>query len=351
MQNWIKHASTTKAGIRDINRFKKLCLGDFTPHFKIHPDNWRHPETTEKLVMILRQHYGKTELDANIRGIIRRFLKFGMKLQITQSDAKTLGIKGDKDNMGAHAYASFESGQYEAGKKFALKHFGQLFYLKFGVKFWTFVRPSTLYIIKLDQLVFYDREIEYLNLNGEKIVLTVTVDGQKTITNKALHDMALDSDSEKYTILKYTDRACHIKDVMEYKTNTAYPKYVYDNEIVLELEKYVTDRIKKGFKYLFWDDNSAVFTKDNYDKIVTTVRKTDNWKFKRTFLGIGCKDPIFSSDSNYAMRHVGVQHWLDLTDYDYGFVAEMGWEDMATLRIWYGRRIRKSFEKKVARFF
>jgi hypothetical protein len=223
--------------------------------------------------------------------------------------------------------------------------------LKFGVKFWTFVRPSILYTIRLDQIIFYDREIEYLNLDGERIVLSVTVDKEKTITNRAQYQMALDANSEKYAILKYTDRACHIRDVREFKTGTDYPKYIYDNELVKRLESYVTDRIKKGFKYLFWDDNSTVFTSENYNRIVQTVRTTDNWKLKRTFAGIGCKDSIFVTDSNYAMRHVGSQHWLDITDYDYAFIAEMGWEDINTLRIWYGKRIRKSFERKVARFF
>ena len=70
---------------------------------------------------------------------------------------------------------------------------------------------------------------------------------------------------------------------------------------------------------------------------------------KDLFKSIGCTDKIFFDDTTYAMRHIGIQFWCEITDYNLEFIASMGWNDMETLRIFYARRNQRSLERTMAR--
>jgi len=348
-KNWMPHAKTTKTGMNVIASFQELCLGKVTRKFKINPDAWIHPSTTIECVEKLREHYGVRELSFHPRKVVRQFLKYGLKLTITKEDAKDLGLSGEKDNIGDHARVSFEHGEYAKAKEYFKTHFkNSLPLIKFGFKFWTFGRPSSILIVKLSQLEFYDRKIEYVHFKGSKKIISHTIDGEKIIPDKIFYEMVQDADSEKYDVVNITERACFVRDFVEFKTDSKYPKYIYDQEIVIELEKYAKERLSRGFKYLFWDNNETEFTLDNYDSLVRIKRTEDNQLMKDLYTFLESKDEYCFSHSNYSMRHIGIQHWLQLSDYNYGFIAEMGWEDIDTLITWYGKRTKSAFDKKMA---
>lgn len=342
IQKWLRHVRKTKSGLNDVNSFRRLCMGKWTSDFKINPDTWIHPETTETCIDILLSHFGRTELSQGHRAIIRHFLKFGLGLNISTEEAKSLGIGGHKDFVGKHASISFQNGQYDKAKSYLQENYSQKDFILFGVKFWTFCRPSIVYTIKTNQLLFYDRELEYIQINGQCLVRAYFLNGKRVSVNPELDSIS----NDMYPITRKTQRICHIPDLFEYKTKTSYPKFIFDEEIVSKLELYVNHRHKNNFEYLFWDDN-VKFTFENYTDIVEHHVALFNEILKDVFYNIGCVGELFEHRANYALRHVGVQHWLEITKYNFDLVAEMGWEDMNTLRQWYGRRTRTSFENQI----
>jgi len=350
IKKWFKHASSTKNGITAIKQFKSLCLGKWSEDFKINPDLWIHPSTTEACIDVLRKKYQKTQLSQTHRMIIRNFLKYGLGLPISKEEAKELGIGGHKDNIGQYATVSFEKGQYEKAKKWIKKNHEKRELVLFGFKFWTFCRPSTTYTIQCNQLKFYDRKMEYVQTKDDSSkpirVAQYLENDQRIVLNPDLDNIVIGNNSN-FTKKIVIERACSIDDLMEFKTGKSYPKYIFDDKLVRILEKYVEKRQKTGFRYVFWDNNDTEFTFENYNRLVISRRKHDNSILKQMFRKIGCNGKIFEHNANYAMRHVGVQHWLDLTNYDFDLVSDMGWEDINTLRQWYGRRNRQRFEKQL----
>jgi hypothetical protein len=343
IKRWMKHATKTKSGHIDIATFKRLCMGEKTTEFRINPDTWLHPETTEECIDILLKLYGVGELSQGKRALIRHFLKYGLELNISTEEAKRLGIGGHKDSIGKYATVSFYDEQYNLAKSWMSDNHGLREQILFGVRFWTFCRPSTSYTIKLNQLNFYNRDIEYVQTSTKQIILAYYDKDQRIVVNNNVDLLSKNS----LEIKRKTQRACYIPDLFEFKTKKAYPKYLLDHELVQKLEKYVKIRKNNNFQYLFWDENLK-FDFYNYTKIVNRTMSIDNKIFKEMFAKIKCIGSIFETRANYALRHVGVQHWLEMTNYDFDLISEMGWEDINTLRQWYGRRSRKNFEMMMA---
>jgi len=342
IQKWLRHVRKTKCELAIVNSFRRLCMGKWTSEFRINPDTWIHPDTTETCVDILLNHFGRTELTQSNRAMIRHFLKFGIGLNISTEEAKSLGIGGHKDSIGKHATISFQKGQYEKAKSYLQKNYSKKDLLFFAVKFWTFCRPSVAYTIKTNQVIFYDRELEYIEINGENKVRAYFLDGKRISVNSELDYISNDN----YKVIRKTERVCHIPDLFEYKTKKSYPKFIFDEKIVKKLESYTKNRRRNNFEYLFWDDNIK-FTFENYTDIVKHHVGLFNQILKDVFYNIGCVGELFEHKANYALRHAGIQHWLEITKYNFDLVSEMGWEDISTLRQWYGRRTRTSFENQI----
>ncbi len=58
---------------------------------------------------------------------------------------------------------------------------------------------------------------------------------------------------------------------------------------------------------------------------------------KDGYRAVGLTHPYFYKRAMYARRHCGAHLWLVRTGYNYDAVASMGWEDINTLRLFYGR--------------
>ena len=268
--------------------------------------------------------------------------------------------------MGAHATASLEDGQYEKALEYCRQvgkirlqneNFDSL--LLFGVAFHTFVRPSVLFTLRLDQMFFYDRTIHYvISKSGKQKVFAETIDNKIEVLDEYIFDLASEKKIESFT---ETKRTCFLKDVLEFKTTgktssiSKWPKWIRDERIVIPLEEYCKGRIHQSKKYLFWNDSSHTFHDLNsedfkkYDDIVKNQRYDFGAFLKNLFREIGCIDEVFFKRATYAMRHIGVQYWCEITDYKLEFIAEMGWNDIETLRTFYARRTHKSLEKTLAK--
>lgn len=348
IKNW-KSNNNAKRLDDKLVWFSRLCTGKIIPNFKLNPDFYDTEETTKLIVSKLKEIRGLSNsemLPQHIRQTLRSFIIYGKNETLSTAKGERLGLSGEKASP---SIATLHMKPEQYNKTVMLIREGievnvvvgnmqvskvdRQTYLKFIFRYWTFCRPSSMYIVKCDDLEFYDRTVKYIEINGEKI------SDKKVI--QALGD--------KYEIKEYTHRACTVE-ILENKTDVAYTKYIFDDQGVKELEIYTKERIANGFKYLFWDDNKTNFTKADYDTIVTHKRNLDNQVFKEIFLKVGFKEGDFGKNmrANYALRHFGVQRWLDMTDYDYGFVSEMGWEDINTLRLWYGRRTAQALQKKIS---
>jgi len=321
IQNWRANNNALHRETK-ISTLKRICLGKRKglKDWKINPDSWIHPKDTVDFIAFAKEKLGVDELPSGIVIALRAFIIYGLKYNLSEAEGNSLGISGDKAEP-ATAHLEMKSDTYESCLKQLEDEIS--YYVKFGFSFHTFVRPAIRYTIKIDDLKFYDRTIKYAKIDDE------------IVTEPKILQLLK---NEGIEIHSKTQRACTVM-VFEYKTLKNYSKVIYDERIVLALEKFVDNRRTRGFKYLFWDNNNTVFNKKNYRVITLGEVEKDNEFFVELFFKNGYKNGDFGKTArgNYAIRHFGVQWWLQKTNYNYGLVSEMGWEDITTLRNWYGR--------------
>lgn len=321
---------------KHIQLFRSMCRGTLVKHgsntplpFKINPDAWTHPQDTTRIVETLKKYYGFDELTHSHRMALRYALQYGMKITLTQAESEALGISGKTDKPELSTLHISDSQVESVLKDSDIDSYHKnLFFFSYA----TFFRPSTRYIAKVDDLQFYDREVRYVQLD----------DGRKITNTEALEAL-----SKNYTIQVFKHRAATVQNTKEFKTMQVYPKYVWHDTFVTEFEKFTLSRKHRGFKYLFWDDNHTVFDKNNYNSVVARPRGKDNSYFTQMLFKYGFKEGDFGkqNDSNYAIRHFGVQKWLRMTNYNYGLIMALGWEDINTLIKWYGKRTSSEMAK------
>lgn len=343
-KNWIAENSAKDEHSRRT-QFANICLGNYSKDFKIHPDNitkenWESIVRT--LVPLLKKYYGipvnsKEEIPYSTRQAIRHAIIYGRGVTISEEKGRSLGISGEKPKEKSSDLHITPEQITEAKK--ILKD-DKLNLIKFGVKTWTFVRPSTIYIIETDKVKFYDREVQYVEVNGERKYKEELIEFAKTL---------LLLKPELKDIIKlgsFKHRACYME-VFENKTQTDYNKYIYDEDFVKPLEAYWKQRKFEKKKYLFWDDNNTNFTFENYNKIVEYKVNKDNNYFKQVLTKLGFQKSDFGDyfRANYGFRHFGIQMWLVATDYDYDLVSTMSHDDTATLKKWYGKPQQAHVEK------
>ena len=339
-QNWAKR-NHSKNEERKRIRFANICMGFTNPNFKIHPDNinkdnWKEVVTNivDSILEIIKYEIIDEEPNYVDRQSIRHAVIYGLGITISKEEGIELRISGTKPKPKA-SNLHITAEQVEQAKQLLKKRcYDATWFLKWGVKTWTFVRPSTVYLIELENMDFYDEVVEYVE--GK--------DGKK-ITDGKVIEYAKFKDEKIYS---YSRRACHIE-VYENKTDSHFNKFILDPDFVEPLEKFYNIRVSQRKKYLFWDNNNTKFEFKTYDNIVRNQVDKDNKFFKKILSQIGFKQSDFGSyfRANYGFRHFGIQMWLIASDYDYDWVAEMSHEDTATLKKWYGKRIRENFQRKM----
>ncbi len=309
----------------------RICTGKTFKGFRIHPDEWNGLDTARTIRDLYYEKNGRQKLSHYQKGYLRTWLAnaYGFSLEENATKLRKMGIDGDKDKA-KRASLHIDDAVYQKIKRI-LKKEDYTRYLKFGFSHGTFCRPSSRYIVRLDQLAFYYRTIQYVQVNGEMI-------SNKNVV-LALQD--------KYKVTQYTHRAAAVNQFLEYKTDDSFQKFIFDEEVARDLEEYVNQRRKDGYKYLFWDDNSTVFEFENYDAVVKNEVVKDLRVFQDAFRRVGLKPDSPKFDANYWIRHFGVQKWLQQTNYNYGLIAKMGWREINTLIDFYGQRTPEFFAKEV----
>ncbi len=339
-KTWIENNNSKDISDKHV-MFARICLGLYNSKFKIHPDNitkenWKQviPKMIDALVEVADYELVNGEPHYAMRQTIRGFLQDGLGLKISKKEGINLRISGAKPKSKL-SKLHITPEQIAEAKKLLRKSYLEIdWFLKFGVKTWTFVRPSTIYLIELENVDFYDEVVEYVE----------GADGKKITDEKVIKYAKYKGDE----IYSYVRRVCHIE-VHENKTDADFDKYILDPDFVEPLEKFYNIRKSQRKKYLFWEDNKTHFTFENYREIVEKKVDTDNKFFRKILFQVGFKKGDFGKKDrvNYAFRHFGIQMWLISTDYDYDLVAIMSHEDTATLKKWYGQRTKENFQRKI----
>lgn len=322
IKNW-RAGNTRKNRESIISQFKFICTGNskYTSNsFKINPDSWIHPQDTENIIAEVRANLKTDLLPHGFRDLIRAFLIYGLKYQLLEAESLRLGIPLPKDKP-VNARLNCSTERYDKILD-SLESSERLFCI-FGFSFGTFCRPSSRYIVKCSDLFFFDRKTDFIQFKDG----TIETDPKKI---SQLRD--------NYQVETKIQRAVDLE-MLENKTGVTYPKNLFDERVVKKLEIYTKKRISAGMVYLFWNNNDTSFTFENYDGIVRRQLQKDGKDLSKIFLKVGFAKGDFGKydRANYAVRHFGVQWWLQATNYDYGTIAEMGWEDIETLRSWYGK--------------
>lgn len=321
-------------------RFARICLGFVNPDFKIHPDNI-NKENYEEIVsnmvdaVLAVANYKITNNEPNWsnRQAIRHGIKYGLGIELSEDEGIQLRISGQKqDPKNSDLHITEE--QIKEAKKILMKNYSIEDFVKFGVKTWTFVRPSTIYLIEISKMQFYDEIVEFVKGDDEKKIADPKVVEYAKFRKDLIHT--------------YTRRVCYIE-VHENKTDSDFHKYILDPDFVRELEKIYNVRKSQRKKYLFWEDNDTEFVFETYDAIVRSSVARDNVFFKKILGMIGFEKEDFGIyfRANYGFRHFGIQMWLIATDYNYELVSIMSHEDVATLKKWYGKRTQADFQNKI----
>ncbi len=157
-RTWIEN-NTAKQEHKKLTRFARICLGEINPKFKIHPDaitkeNWETVIITIRKMLL--ELTNKKNLGWGDRQVLRHAVKYGLDVNLSEEKGIRLGISGEKDKPKS-ADLRISSEQVEQSKKLLKKL--PLEFVKFGVKSWTFCRPSSMYLIETNDLKFYDRTV------------------------------------------------------------------------------------------------------------------------------------------------------------------------------------------------
>lgn len=188
-------------------------------------------------------------------------------------------------------------------------------YVYFAIE--TFGRPNRVFEAEIADFQFVPRTTERAYIAGfnEPIKDKATLQMLKAI-GLALPEGKIKIETETHDVIAGK--------LYESKTNRTWKKFVYNKKAVAVLKQWLATR--KGKKKWFGNDNEEF----------PQFAKRINAMLKEGYEAIGATNKYFYERPSYALRHCGAHLWLRRTGYNYGAVAKMGWEDISTLRTWYG---------------
>jgi len=272
-----------KSALKHIGVMANICgyryhinQKPYVKGFKCSPEKFDLEKAQQFVDLYLKQHNVK-KLPRHLRSAIRHFLMVAKKINIPRGFGDIYGLSGEKDSYGDYKFVRLTEEQIEKVRE----------------------------ILKddLEALTFFDWGIESL---ARATSLT------KTEMN------FIEQDDGVITTVIY-----------ESKTDTYYQKFLLLNikhcrETWEEIKK-----LGKGRKYLFFD-------KEPNTNDIKKFQRRMSKKLKEAYRKAGVTEPYAYKKCFHFLRHTGAHLWLMRTDYDYGLVAQLGWEDINTLRDCYG---------------
>jgi hypothetical protein len=301
-------------------QLRSICIGITVPSFKCHPKNWHHPETT----IAFRDEYFKRKntnrLPRHIRIAIRAFYQLCLNHPLTEMEAAQLGIGGGNDEVGKHADCKFYGNEFEdLINHFLRKNDLELAaYVAFATE--TFGRPERVW-----QALIHD----FSPVKERKTRTKASWDSDWSYDERLIADRKIQVELNPLFKEKLTFEDVELEvfegKLYESKTNVTWPKEIRNPLAVSTIKSWLQTRA--GIDRIFGNDD------ESFNLFSRRINKT----LKETYREIGLSHPYFSIRPSYALRHCGAHLWLLRTGYNYDVVASMGWEDINTLRLFYGK--------------
>lgn len=336
MQEILKGLKNVKKWKQRKARVEGILVGRALPTFKINPQAWRHPETTIQFIEEYRRYYNLApgeELPHHIRSGLRDMVQIGLNYHISKSEGVKIGAHGKKENIGQNADTKLSDAELEAlAEYFRGKGNPELqAYIYFAVE--TLGRPASVFAAPLHYFQLQSQTLKKLSIPGfapiydEQQILMLSLIAQGNPNVKL--------NIETVTVEYFTGK------MWESKTEDMWPKQIRGKNAVAVLKQWQAQRIKEGRKSWFGKEGESD----------TQWAARINPQLKEAYKAVGLTHEYFYSDPRYALRHAGAHLWLRRTGYDYGAVARMGWNDIATLMLWYGKYDTTTLDAKLGREF
>lgn len=376
MQPFVKNARRTDL-ISDkpdgeLKHFRNICIGKTVKSFKCHPDDWVFPDTVEAFrdaYFAERQaDQDEKRLPGHTRQALRYFVELCLKHKLSESESKMLGIDGAKDGAGDYADCMMSDEEFETLIRFFQKQGDALndnaiaYYLAEAEKLKgaqdketkdlrkKFIRwakqltrtPTTAEETAADVAfgteTFFRPETKFnANPRNFKVIKSVLVraktewDQDWTIDEGRVRDLQMFKAMNPHVADKITIDRLEIETIegkgYETKTGVEYPKEIRNPLAVAVSKAWIAKRQNEHREEMF--GNKGESFKDYQKRMVPILQ----YGYKM----IGLTHEYFFLRPLYALRHCGAHLWLRRTNYNYNAVASMGWEDINTLRQFYGK--------------
>ncbi len=276
--------------LNHIRTLERICQGKIIKSFRCSPNKFDLQKAQEFVDKYLKE-YNVKKLPRHLRMAIRHFLMVARNINIPRGYGSLYGLSGEKDNFGIYRYVRFTDEQIEEIREY-LKNKNDL-----------------------EALTFFDWGIESL-ARASTIAKTRMLDFQQEdgIVTIAMYETKTDRSFQKFLLLNIP----HAKETWE------------------EIKE-----LGKNREYLFFDKKP---TKSMIKKFLQKLspRLKEAYRYANVQHEYAYKKPF------HVLRHAGAHLWLMRSNYDYGLVAEMGWEDINTLRQVYGGMPKEILRRKIS---
>lgn len=328
LADYVSHMRSLRAGIPFIAKAYKMCTGKIVPTFKCRPEHWTR-ETTTQFLQAYREHRKTDRIDGNLRQMIRYWHDYVLHDPITDAEKSLWGVDGKKDNAGAHAYVKLTDSQIHALADYYLNK-GDLetaAWVCFEIE--TFARPKMAFKAPMGAFKPVERTIKLAHVDGfDEPIYDASFIQMLQVLNMVLPAGRVRVETVHDEIFE--------GQIYEAKTDHTWPKFIVDPKAVKVVREWLQTRKDKatifgsGETFEQFMDRLSPILKQGYDEVNAT-------------------DRYFTQRPLYALRHIGAHLWLRRTAYNYAAVAEMGWEDITTLKKYYGGFDRAQLDKQLMR--
>lgn len=301
-------------------QLRSICIGITVPSFKCHPKNWHHPETTIEFRNAYLKHNNANKLPRHIRIAIRAFYQLCLNHPLTEMEASQLGIDGGNDEVGKHADCKFYGNEFENLIEHFVKKddFEMAAYAAFATE--TFGRPERVW-----QALIHDFRL----VKERKTRTKASWDSDWSYDEKLIADrkiqVELNPMLKEKLVFEDVELEVFEGKLYESKTNVTWSKEIRNPLAVSTIKSWLQTRV--GTDRIFGNDG------ESFNLFSRRINKT----LKAEYRVVGLTHPYFYVRPSYALRHCGAHLWLVRTGYNYDAVGSMGWEDINTLRIFYGK--------------
>jgi hypothetical protein len=272
--------------LRFIPILENICNGEYVKSFKCHPNKLDLVKAQEYVDKYLST-YNVKKIPKHHRQALRHFLMVAKNINIPRGFGDAYGLSGAKENFGAYKFLRLNDLQ---------------------------IRKIREYLSDdLEALTFFDWSLESLGRMKAVALTKMNFVEEDGIVTTSLYETKTEKAFQKFLLLNID----HARQTWE------------------EIKKLGENR-----EYLFFDQKP-----NTYQLQVFLLRISK--KLKEAYKYANVQDEYAYRKPFHFLRHSGAHLWLMRTQYDYGLVAELGWEDINTLRQVYGGLPREILVSKI----